>query len=301
MRRVLLVALLVVAAAAAGVTTPARAGDAAGPEIYARLGSWLDIFAGDAWSHPRALVARARAEGVQTLYLETSNYSRRADIAHPRELGRFVDAAHAAGLQVVGWYLPGLADVRVDTRRVHAAVVFRSASGQAFDSFALDIEASIVPNVATRNARLLALAHAIRRMVPAGYPLGAIIPSPVGLLRNPHYWPSFPYRGLARTFDAFLPMAYFTYHTHTPASAYAYGRAVMKQLRARIGERPVVIHMIGGSAPSIPGPTLAGFVRAVSDCAADGISVYAFPQTSAAEWSVLHDASLGGPVTAFCS
>jgi hypothetical protein len=267
--------------------------------VYGGLGTWLDIYAGSSWSNPSAVVARARKKGARTLYLQTSNYSRSADVMHPAQLSRFVDSAHAAGLSVVAWYLPGFADARLDARRALAAVRFHSRSGQTLDGFALDIEASIVPRVAKRNARLLSLARLVRRASPAGYPLGAIIPSPVGMRRHPRYWPNFPYTALARSFDAFLPMAYFSYYAHSPQSAYAYAHEVMRLLRAHLGRE--LIHMIGGSAHTIPAATLAGFVRAVSDCGAHGISQYAFPETSGADWAVLATASLGGPVAPSCT
>jgi hypothetical protein len=75
----------------------------------------------------------------------------------------------------------------------------------------------------------------------------------------------------------------------------------MTMLRSQIGHRHPVIHMIGGSASAIPARTLAGFLHAVSDCAAQGVSVYAFPQTDTAEWSVLSTASLERRVSHSCS
>ena len=275
-------------------------GEPSALEVYGGLGSWLDIFAGRPWSHPATVVASAKARGVGTLYLQTSNYSQASDIVHPVALGRFVEAAHAAGLKVVAWYLPSFSNPALDSRRVHAAIGFRSARGQRFDGFALDIEASYVANVSLRNARLLALARLLRRTAPTAYPLGAIIPSPVGMRRHPHYWPRFPYTQLAPIFDAFLPMAYFSYYAHTPAAAYSYARDVVLAIRARTGLSDVMIHVIGGSARVMPAATLAGFVGAVSDCGAQGISLYAFPQTSAQDWIDLAAANLGGPPTAAC-
>jgi hypothetical protein len=276
-------------AAPAQRATPPPATAAA---VYGGLGSWLDIFADDAWRNPATLVGQARAAGARTLYLQTSNYSQRVAIVRPSALGRFVDAAHAAGLRVVAWYLPVFAKPRLDARRALAALRFRSATGQAFDGFALDIEASIVPNVGVRNARLLSLSALVRHAAPRSYPLGAIIPSPVGIRRHPHYWPGFPYTALVRRFDAILPMAYFSYYAHSGRAAYAYARDAMTLLRAHTGGQQTLVHMIGGSAHHIPAATLAGFVRAVSECGAQGISLYAFPQTSAADWAVLRTASL---------
>jgi hypothetical protein len=269
-------------------------------EVYGGLGSWLDIFAGRPWSHPAIVVASAKAHGVATLYLQTSNYSQAADIVRPAALGRFVEAAHAAGLKVVAWYLPSFSNLALDSRRARAAIAFRSPRGQAFDGFALDIEASYVGNVSLRNARLLALAQLLRRTAPAPYPLGAIIPSPVGMRRHPKYWPRFPYLRLASIFDAFLPMAYFSYYAHTPAAAYSYARNVVLAIRAQTGRPDEVIHVIGGSARVMPAATLAGFVGAVSECGAQGISLYSFPQTSAQDWIDLAAAKLGGTATPAC-
>jgi len=297
-RAACLAALTVILAIPANRAAPAAPPAAA---VFGGLGSWLDIFAADAWSSPAAVVARARAAGVRTLYLQTSNYSQRTGIVRPAALGLFVDAAHAAGLRVVAWYLPGFANPRLDARRTVAALRFRSATGQAFDGFALDIEASLVRNVAERNARLLSLAALLHRTAPAGYPLGAIIPSPVGIRRHRHYWPGFPYATLARSFDAILPMAYFSHYAHSARAAYAYAHEAMTLLRAHTAGRLPLVHMIGGSGRNIPAATLAGFVRAASECGARGISLYAFPQTSAADWAVLRAASLRGPARASCA
>jgi hypothetical protein len=269
-------------------------------EVYSGLGSWLDIFAARSWSQPATVVASAKAHGVGSLYLQSSNFSQTTDIVRPAAIGRFVEAAHAAGLNVVAWYLPGFSNPALDARRALAAIRFRSAHGQRFDGFALDIESSTVANVSLRNARLLALAQRLRRAVPAPYPLGAIIPSPVGMRRHPRYWPRFPYAPLTKVFDAFLPMAYFSYYAHTPAAAYTYARDVVLAIRAKTGRPDELIHVIGGSASAIPAATLAGFVGAVSACGAQGISLYAFPQTSAEDWTDLAAANLGGIATHAC-
>jgi hypothetical protein len=275
---------------------PAPAGPRSAPatalDVYGGRGSWLDIFAGSTWSRPAAVVAALRSHGVDTLYLQTGNYDQRDDIVRPRVLGEWLRAGHAAGLQVVSWYLPSFADPRTDGRRALAAIRFRSSDGDRFDGFALDIEAGLVHPVALRNRRLLALARLLRSDAPPNYPLAAIIPSPVGMDRHPHYWPGFPYRPLANVFDAFMPMAYFSYYVHTPAGAYSYTRRVVTLLRARIADPGVVIHVIGGVANRLNAATVAGFVRAADDCAVDGLSLYAFPQTSVAQWAALTAATL---------
>ena len=226
--------------------------------------------------------------GVRTLYLQTGNYSQRTDLVRRRALGLFVDAAHAAGLRVVAWYLPAFADPVQDRRRALAAIRFRSPSGERFDSFALDIEASIVRPVSLRTQRLLRLSGRLRAAVGPRYPLGAIIPGEVGFRRHPRYWPRFPYRGLARFYDVFLPMAYFTdAHVHGSERARAYLATDIAAIRARTGNRHMPIHLIGGIAGSMSAGDTAGFMRAVADCAPLGYSLYEFPITSRATWEAL--------------
>lgn len=271
-----------------------QASRAAALDVYGGVGSWLDIFAGRPWAQPRQVAASLKAHGVRTLYLETSNYSHPAGVVYPAATARLVDAAHAAGIRVVAWYLPSFASPRADLAHALAALRFRTASGGRFDSFALDIEASLVGDVGLRNARLLSLSRAIRHAAGAGYPLGAIIPSPVGMARHPHFWPRFPYAQLAGVYDAFVPMAYFTNYVDTGPGAYAYARDVVRAIRSETGEPDVPIHLIGGSADHASNAAVDGFARAAGDCAVDGVSLYAYLQTRPSEWARLGDTPLGG-------
>ncbi len=283
--RVLLVAASLCLAVPAG---------AAGPRdtsAYQGLGTWVDIWDGAQWAKPEAAVARMRDLGVTTLYLETSNYSQAVDLLRPAALGRFVDAAHANGLRIVAWYLPSFANVARDLRRSLAAVRFRSPKGEAFDSFALDIEAKVVPSAAKRSVRLLGLSRALRKAVGPDYPLGAIIPSPRGMQLRPDYWPRFPYAGLARSYDVFMPMGYFTYRYKTAAATRAYTEANLEILRAETGDEALAVHAVGGLA----GPATVAQVRAFATAAADegalGASLYDYATTSAAQWRALSAAA----------
>src|SRR5437588_261841 len=140
-----LVALAVAAAAACAL---AASSSAARAELgaYQGLGTWVDIF-GKSWADPEAAVAAMGSRGVSTLFLETSNYSQPVDVVRPALTARFIEAAHAEGLQVVAWYLPSMASPARDLRRSLAAMRFTTPDGQGFDSFALDLEASVVRKV----------------------------------------------------------------------------------------------------------------------------------------------------------
>jgi hypothetical protein len=276
-----LAAVLVAPAGGAAASSHRRA-------VYAGLGTWLDIYATAAWKDPEREVAAMARDGVRTLYLQTGNYEQPVDLVRRRALGRFLDAAHAVGLRVVAWYLPAFTNPVQDERRALAAIRFRSPDGERFDSFALDIEASLVKPVRLRNRRLLRLSAQLRKAAGDGYALGAIIPSQVGMHKHPSYWPSFPYRQLARLYSVFLPMAYFTdAHVHGSTATRAYLAADVAAIRTRTGNAHVPIHLIGGIAGAMGVEETEGFMRAVADCAPLGYSLYEFPITSQATWKAL--------------
>jgi hypothetical protein len=266
----------------AGATMPPR-----DLTSYSGLGTWLDYHAGKSvWGRPERTVAAMARDGARTLYLQTGNYKQSADVIRRRAQGRFVDAAHAAGMRVVAWYLPSFADPRRDERRALAAIHFQSPSGDHFDSFALDIEATVVRGMALRNRRLVELSAHLRSAVGPKYPLGAITPSPIGM--SPYYWPHIPYRSLARFYDVFLPMAYSTMRGISGSkSTRAYLSATVAAVRAGTGDPSIPIHLIGGLSRAMGPAETGGFMRAVADSRPLGYSLYSFPTTHRTTWTAL--------------
>lgn len=284
-------------AAALGVAVPAPSRPAP-PDIaaYRGLGTWVDIYDPGPFRNPERAVQAMKRRGVKTLFLQTGNYRQTVDVVKPARQVRFIEAAHAAGLRVVAWYLPSFASPAQDLRRSLAAIRFRTPSGQRFDSFGLDIEASIVRNVSLRTRRLLSLSKAIRQAAGPAYPLGAIIPSPRGIELLPRYWPRFPYSRLAALYDVFVPMGYFTYRTRTLRAAYDYTVRNAALIRRSTGNPSVPIHLIGGVADAASAAEVRGFVRAARVCGVTGGSLYDFGTTTAAHWSAL--ATLRRPLQA---
>jgi hypothetical protein len=275
----LLAVVLLAPAAGASVSSHHRA-------AYAGLGTWVSVYSKQAWRDPEQAVAAMAADGARTLYLETGNYRHSVDLARPAMVGRFIDAAHTAGMRVVAWYLPSFANLRQDERRAVAAIRFRSPTGGHFDSFALDIEATVVRAMPLRNRRLVELSARLRRDVGPRYALGAITPSPIGM--SPSYWPTIPYRTLARYYDVFLPMAYSTLAgVHGKKATRSYLSATVAAIRARSGDSSLPIHLIGGLSGAMTAKETAGFMQAVSGCSTLGYSLYAFQHTSPAEWAAL--------------
>jgi hypothetical protein len=250
---------------------------------YHGLAAWVDIYDAEPWERPERAVRRLARRDVRTLFVQTSNYRQRRAVYRPARLARILASAHRREIKVIAWYLPGFRDPRRDWRRVRAAVTYRSAAGHRFDGFALDIEATAVRDIATRNRRMLALSTRLRRLTDSRYPLGAIIPDPV----TQRYWPRFPYRQVRARYDVILPMSYWTVHASGERPAYRHTREALRIIRTRTGDPSVPIHVIGGIAGHASNAEVRGFARAASAFSATGASLYDAAITTAGQWSEL--------------
>jgi hypothetical protein len=255
---------------------------------YEGLGTWIDIYDTDVWEHPVRAVRSMAAHGIRTIYLQSSNYHRNRPFVHPEGVGTIVDAAHRRGLQVVAWYLPGFRDLTLDLHRAVRTIRFETESGNGFDSFALDIESAEVRRPSLRTTRLLRMSAAIRRAAGAEYPLGAIVASPDRLVRtDPHFWPGFPWRELAETYDVLLPMTYYTYRVKGPRAAARYTAQSVRIIRQQTSGLRVPIHVVGGISFDASGPETQGFVDTVLDRDVIGASYYTFPGITVDQWRAL--------------
>jgi hypothetical protein len=275
------------AAASAGSGSEGPASPpATGP--YEGLGTWIDIYDTDVWEHPVHAVRSMAAHGIRTIYLQSSNYHRNRPFVHLEGVGAIVDAAQRRGLEVVAWYLPGFRDLQIDLHRAARTIRFETPSGNGFDSFALDIESAEVRRPSIRTARLLRISAAIRRAAGAEYPLGAIVASPDRLVRtDPHFWPGFPWRELAETYDVFLPMTYYTYRVKGPRAAAWYTAQSVQIIRRQTSGLRVPIHVVGGISFDATGPETQGFVDTVLERDVIGASYYTFPGITLDQWKAL--------------
>ncbi|MDP8955584.1 MAG: hypothetical protein M3N24_01295 [Actinomycetota bacterium] len=251
---------------------------------YQGLGAWVDVYDPTVWRHAADAVREMAAHGVQTLFLETSSWRISDDVFRPKTVNVFITEAHRRGMRVVAWYVPDFYDLKRDFRRSMAAIRFRTPDGQRFDSFALDIESFRVRDIANRSARLLQLSARIRKAVGRDYPLGAIVISPVATHRVPSGWPGFPYRALARYYDVFLPMGYYSYRTDGATAAFNYTRDTLQLLRKDTRNQKLPIHAIGGEAEFTDGPEAKAFVDAVKRFDAIGGSLYDFDTSGPEDW-----------------
>ena len=274
-----------------GSLEPAKGARASSPpatEPYEGLGTWIDIYDTDVWEHPVHAVRSMAAHGIRTIYLQSSNYHRNRPFVHPEGVGAIVDAAHRRGLRVVAWYLPGFRDLPLDLHRALRTIRFETRGGNGFDSFALDIESAEVRRPSLRTVRLLRMSAAIRRAAGAGYPLGAIVASPDRLVRtDPSFWPGFPWRQLAETYDVLLPMTYYTYRVEGPRAAGRYTAQSVRIIRRQTSGLKVPIHVVGGISFDATGPETQGFVQTIQERDVIGASYYTFPGITLDQWEAL--------------
>lgn len=265
----------------------------AGP--FTGLGTWVDVYDQPIWDAPVAAIASMKAEGVGTLYLQTSNYAKKYDLFRPTAMSALIEEAHKQGIKVVAWYLPGLANIPLDLRRSLAAIDLKTPGGQTFDGFGLDIEAQIVDPPSARSQALLDLSRKIRARAPR-FPLGAITPSPVALQTIPNGWPDFPWAGLNQYYDAFVPMDYFASVAHGLTEVQDYVTLSAQIIRGGTGDLSVPIAPIGGIAQAVSADEATGFADAINQANLIGGSLYDFRTTTdPAVWAALGQIGRGPP------
>jgi hypothetical protein len=282
-----IVVTLLVSADGQGGSAPARLRPDPNIAPFQGMGVWIDLYDDGAWADPAAAVADMAAHGARTIYLETSNYHRPFPFVDKPGVAEFVDAAHANGVQIVAWYLPGFVDPALDLKRSKAAIRFTTDAGNRFDGYGLDIEAPDVSDASVRTKRLLDISSRLRVFAGDTYPLGAIIPSPRGMVVHKQYWPGFPYAELAGVYDAIMPMSYFTWHHPTGESTHWYIEENIQIIRREVGSDQVPIHVIGGIAQEASQDQADAFVHALRERGVVGGSYYTYTGVHGTEWTAL--------------
>ena len=269
-----------------------------GPNISAfrGLGAWVDTYDYDDRPDPVASVADMKAHGVKTLYIQTGRWNKpQKDATEPfadrAVLERWIHAAHARGIKVVGWYLPAYDDITRDVRRTRAIALYRTTLGQRFDALGIDIEYRAQVSHDAFNAGVADHARRVRVLLGSKYPIAAITPAPPQMEVRPDYWAGFPWRSLGQHADVFMPMAYWSFRHDCPSNpdhcAYGYTRASVEKIRQLTGKPNVRVHVIGGVADAITTQDVIDFVKAATATNAYGGSLYDYFTTKPEYWAPL--------------
>jgi len=306
MRRALLlfVALVAVATPVVIPITAAHAATvAADVDPYRGLGSWVDSFDyaprlqsnGNPPPVTAASVDDMARLGVRTLYVQVANPDGVSpdQLTDEVQLREILTHARTSGLKVVAWYLPGLADVALDTRMIKTIVAFRSGTAR-FDTVALDLEYTQgETDVTVRNANAVEVARNTRKLLGTKRAIGAIVyPAVQTEVLNPVLWPNFPYKKLAESVDVWMPMAYYTFRSDPYRDPFRYTDESVARLRKRLDNDNALVHPIGGIADQTTPEDYGAFLRAVKSTKAIGYSVYDFNTTSSSAWTFLRGSGL---------
>lgn len=255
---------------------------------YHGFGAWLDRYDWSVeWAGPRGApvgpeaVDHMAAEGVQTLYLQTSYWEDPAGVIEPARLQTFLDRARARGVRVIGWYLPAFVDVENDLRHVDAMAAL------GLDGIAIDIEGTQVKDIEERNRRLIAFSAELRRRYPS-QAIGGIVLEPV-LIEDlsATYWPDFPWKAIEAYYDVWMPMAYWTNRTGEWRSAHRYISTNIARVRERLGDPAALVHPIGGVGDKSTEQDLHEMVAAATEHASIGGSIYDYATSRPEFWSIL--------------
>lgn len=242
------------------------------------LGAWWDVwdwsptFTNGSAPFGVSSVDRLAAAGVQTLYIQTATFRHPATVLDESLLRRIIVRAHSKGMKVVGWYLPQFLDKQVDISRISAMV------GLGVDGIGIDIESTDNPDISDRTAKLLDEVRFLRLLHP-DVPMAAIPVTPtIWDVLNRSWWPRFPYVELAKYFDAWMPMAYWSYRRAGSfpewGDPYLYTAESVTRLRTLTGRPNLPVHPIGGEGTGMTVDDAARMAIAVSDTGAIGGSVY---------------------------
>ena len=142
----------------------------------------------------RGTVAKAKAAGLTSIWIRTGG---RQGYYGDQFLPALVPAAHAAGIQIVGWDFPFLSDPVADARRA------QQAYNDGVDAFAPDIETAAEGTHSS--ARRVSLYLSLVRSYAAGKPIAATVPRPTRTRLR-----SFPYAAFGAYADVFVPMIYWS-------------------------------------------------------------------------------------------
>ena len=250
-----------------------------GSGAFAGLGAWVDLYdfspeyqvKGRTPPVSPAVVDKIAASGAKTLYLQAGSSTR--GVVDPPLLAAFLTRAHAKGMRVVAWYLPALRSAAADLKVLTAIRDFR-AKGQRFDAIGVDIEATPMP-VSARNATVIDLSRRLR--AATAVPLGAIVMPPVQLdVVNPNFWPDFPWKSLASSYDVWLPMDYWTLRTQSSGwrDPTRYTTENVNRLRAHLGNAAAAVHPVGGIGTPSSSASYGAFVKASRATRSIGWSIY---------------------------
>jgi hypothetical protein len=111
-----------------------------------------------------------------------------------------------------------------------------------------------------------------------------IVIPPTTLEKDTQRWPNFPWAELAKSYQLFMPMNYWTAHGKDPATATDLTKRNIEKTRKLTG-KPV--HIIGGLGDSADPKQVAAYVKACIESGSLGGGLYDYTTTRTDVWTEL--------------
>lgn len=247
------------------------------PPVWAGKGMWIYQPTAADQGDGYAIVDRARAEGISTVYVRTGSSHDGLTMDWVLD---FLPIAHAGGLKVIGWDFPELDDVTTDVLRAVTAIRATAVDGSTLDGFAADIETTSEGTNLTVET-VDEYGSLLRPNVP-GFPLIACVPNP-----SPYVQGFYPYPSVTAAFDAIAPMVYWM--NRDPAADVANAIAFL----APLGKPVVPVGQafdsaVDGGTAGKPGiDQLSAFATSAAANGAAGVSFWSWQHADADIFSAI--------------
>ncbi|MCA1832941.1 MAG: hypothetical protein ABR548_00410 [Actinomycetota bacterium] len=263
---------------------------------FRKLATWVDLYdytSSTAESTIQSRVADMKARGVRTIFLQTGRYNTAA-FSNPTQVAQWLTHAHAAGLRVVGWYLPAYSEyLSGDIAKTAVIASYVSPTGHRFDGLAIDIEYRAKTSSKTEffNGITSQLAG-VRGRVGLVYPVGAITFAPLDMDLWTAGWDGFPWASVGKYANAVMPMGYWSNRDSrcsggdTAYCPYQYTLTNIQRSRSYTG---LPVHDIGGVGHQVTASEVSKYVQAEKAGRAYGGSLYDYGVTATSFWAYLDD------------
>ena len=244
-------------------------------------GMWLHDYTKAEGGNARAVIARSKAAGLTTLYVQTG--SSKKGFIGDQVLGKLLTESRGTAIRVVAWDFPTLADPVKDAKRLAAAAAYRCTGCPRVAAVAPDVETA-AEGTRIGGAAVSLYYRTLRQHLPADVAILATVP-----------WPSekrvgtYPYAQTAALADGLMPMAYW--YNRSPAGVTATSMAYLKRFHRPI--MPIGQGYDGRiDAPYLPvdphpGVGVEQFLDQAHRAGARAVSLWSWDTAGGQQWTVL--------------
>jgi hypothetical protein len=216
------------------------------------------------WNYPKdteVFMSRMKKFNIDTIYLQVNRSNTPVFKLQP-EIDKFLKAAHANDIKVVGWSYCYLNDIAGDAKKFIDVAKYVSPDGESFDAMAADIEENTALSAVT------AYTEKIKASLPKDYPLIAIVYSP--RIRQ-----EYPWEYVANNWDVLMPMTYWHgLKNRNDEVVYNFVKESITDLRRLSKKDDLNIHLIT-DGDRTNHAEVAASIRAAKDHGVNaGISIY---------------------------